>query len=173
MTTPLMYTPQQTAALREQMLKERVEPTVRKHLQRHPQLRSAMFLVAQYWDDEADDAVHHRLIFSELETPDLQAASTAAATAEWDAVNLPSSSDEELQVSMDLAYIQGWPDNHEAIPLFAAFTREDCHQDMSLVDAYTPYAHFQRTPQGLVTQVVGVMLRPWLDGIRPEWMPQD
>ncbi|NOK03325.1 hypothetical protein [Myxococcus sp. CA018] len=30
-----------------------------------------------------------------------------------------------------------------------------------------PYALFRRTPQGLTTEVVGKMLRPWLDGSVP------
>lgn len=160
------YTPQQTALGREQMLKEHVEPKVRKYFQRYPTLRSATLLVAQFWNDEADDAVHDRLIFSELETPDLRAASDFD---DWDIVNLPDAPDEDFLRAVQFQYIEQWHSNNDAIPLFAAFTREGCDQGMDLDKSFTPYAHFRRSGAELLTEVVGVMLRPWLDGVRPSY----
>ncbi|MDC0712576.1 hypothetical protein POL68_29200 [Stigmatella sp. ncwal1] len=160
------YTPEETAALREQVLKQRVEPLVQQWFDKTPPLRSATLMLAQFWDDEADDAVHARLVLSERDTPDVEAASRADGA---DPVNLPHAIDEDTWYALFDAYVHHWPSNGDAIPLFAAFTREGCHQDMTLAEAYTPYAHFRRTPQGFTTEVVGTMLRPWLEGVRPSW----
>ncbi|MBU8894050.1 hypothetical protein KRR26_00465 [Corallococcus sp. M34] len=162
----LKYSPAKAAALREHLLKAQVEPVVLDHFQRHPHLRSAALLVAQYWNDEADDAVHHRLLFSELETPDTDAA---FRDQENDGVNFATPPGEERWEAEAQRYVFSWPDNREAIPLFAAFTREDCHQDMTPLESFTPYAIFRRTGTGLAIEVVGQMLRPWLDGVRPSW----
>ncbi|AGC43840.1 hypothetical protein MYSTI_02524 [Myxococcus stipitatus DSM 14675] len=163
------YTPAETAALREQFLQKMIEPVVRRCFQRHPSLRSALFLVAQYWNDEADDAVHHELIFSQRETPDVEAASNAAREGEDDTVNLAAPMAAPFWDPLTTPYVDAWPDNHEAIPVFAAFTREDCHQEMSILEAYAPYALFRRAGEDLSVEVVGQMLRPWLDGVRATW----
>ncbi|MBJ6764444.1 hypothetical protein JGU66_27045 [Myxococcaceae bacterium JPH2] len=165
MTTP-KYSPAETAVLREQRLKAKVEPLVLDHFQKHPRLRSATLLVAQYWNDEADDAVHHRLLFSERETPDTEAA---FRDEENDGTNFATPPGEERWEAEAQRHVFCWPDNHEAIPLFAPFTREDCEQDMKPHESFTPYAIFRRTDTGLAIELVGQMLRPWLDGIRPSW----
>ncbi len=36
------------------------------------------------------------------------------------------------------------------------------------MEAYSPYAIFRRQGDDLEIEVVGKMLRPWLDGIKPE-----
>lgn len=165
------YTPSQTAALREELLRAKAEPLVLRTFDRHPRLQSAMMLVAQFWNDEADDAVHYEFIYSERETPDVGAASQAedAEDETWDDVNFPSPMDEEAWYELRRANLYDGDSNGDAICLFAAFTRENCHQNMALAEAYEPYAIFRRTPQGLTTEVVGKMLRPWLDGVRPTW----
>ncbi|VEP16960.1 conserved hypothetical protein [Hyella patelloides LEGE 07179] len=54
------------------------------------------------------------------------------------------------------------------IPAFAAFCKEGSHQCMSTSEAYTPYAILTRTDNSIAVEIVGKMLRPWLDGVRPE-----
>ncbi|WP_338867780.1 hypothetical protein [Myxococcus stipitatus] len=147
-------------------MKEHVEPTVRRCFQRYPRLRSMTLLLAQYWNDEADDAVHYRFVFSELETPDVEASSRAG---EEDAVNFATPPGDSFWNDYNHRYIGNWPDNHDAIPAFAAFTREDCHQEMTLGEAYEPYVIFRRTGQDFSMEKVGQMLRPWLDGVKASW----
>lgn len=160
------YTPSQTAALREAMLRDHVEPLIQSMFDRHTRLQSAMLLVAQYWNDEAEDAVHYELIYSERETPDVEAATDLDRQ---DDVNFAIPPSEATWDELRDAFIDGWHENTDAIPLFAAFTREAGDQERDVTENYEPYALFRRTPQGLTTEVVGKMLRPWLDGVRPTW----
>jgi hypothetical protein len=45
---------------------------------------------------------------------------------------------------------------------------EDCHQEMEEGEAYTPYAIMRRQNGDVAVEVVGVMTRPWLDGVVAE-----
>jgi hypothetical protein len=202
--TAKKYTPAETARLRDRVLREDIAPVIRSAFHAHPALRSATLLVAQYWCDEADDAVHCDLIFSELDTPDTEAAyrarrrrdgdeDTSPATgwrrwfswlglrsdtatsmdgspmgaAPFDVVNLPSESDDTLSDELEQKYTWQlpWDSNDESISLFAAFCLEGCHQEMRAGEAYTPYAIFRRKDDEVDIEVVGVMTRPWLDGV--------
>ena len=40
---------------------------------------------------------------------------------------------------------------------------------MESLEAYSPYALFSRVGAEIKMQVVGVMIRPWLNGVIPEW----
>lgn len=70
--------------------------------------------------------------------------------------------------SAALLVAQYWNDNGEVIPAFAAFCREGAHQEMSIAEAYAPYAILRRCGDDIAIEIVGQMLRPWLDGIHPE-----
>ena len=161
------FTPEEATQRRAAYLEEHVTPHVRRVFERHPDLRSALLLVAQYWNDEAEDAVHSELVFSVLDSPDVEAASeNLYDDVKPDRINLPPGlSHSALQDSEVWLH---WDDNGEAIPLFAAFTKEGCDQEMSLGEAYSPYALFRRTAAGIDVAIVGTMLRPWLDGVWPE-----
>jgi hypothetical protein len=130
-----------------------------------PALRSALMLVAQYWCDEADDAVHYEMIYSRLDRPDLAAGFASLDSEEPDQANLDGGRQFEVHTgSMD------WDDNGEAIPLFAAFCLEDCDQEMAASEVYRPCILFRRQPDGSATaEMVGEMIRPWLDGVEPQW----
>lgn len=52
-----LYTKIQTEQLREKLIKNVIMPLVEANFNKNPQLNSATMLVAQYWDDEASDAV--------------------------------------------------------------------------------------------------------------------
>jgi len=156
--------PERANELRRTFLERDVRPAVEKTFARHPELRSASFMLAQYWDDEADDAVHFALIFSILTQPDIAAASEGYW--EEDLVNLPRGvSHDGLDRETELRRV--WPDNGDAIPAFAAFCEEGSDQEMTIYEAYVPYALFERHGEEVEVRFVGTMLRPWLDGVPP------
>ena len=80
-----LYSKEEAAELREAIVKNYVKPIVKKALKKYHQLNSAVLLVAQYWNDEANDAVHNRLFFSVLRTPDIDAVFRSYE----DSINLP------------------------------------------------------------------------------------
>lgn len=175
-----LYTKTQAEQLREKLIKNAIMPLVEANFNKNPQLNSATMLVAQYWDDEASDAVHQRLIYSVLDTPNIEAASIAQKDCTEDVINLLNLSSEYGELEDEVCFIDvteiededeadsyWWPDNFHAIPAFAAFCKEDCHQGMDTFEAYTPYAIFRRRDDDIEIEVVGEMLRPWLDGIKP------
>ena len=212
--TKKKYTSTEVARLREQMIQDQVLPIITRAFDSFPSLKSATLLVAQFWCDEAIDAVHCDLIFSELNTPDLGAAYLArrrryesfggqpiieaqraavqqvgwrkwlpwfgaaksatmssvlpsATSPKGDIVNLPSGIDDE-KLEDEFVDELPWDSNGEPISLFAAFCLEGCHQEMEEDEVYTPYAIFRRENGNVSTTVVGVMTRPWLDGVKPE-----
>ena len=170
-----IYSGQEAANLREEIVENYVNLVVKMAFDKYPQLNSAMLLVAQYWDDEADDAVHEILFFSVLGTIDIETVWKNECKA--DPVNLPGlprqleilfSVREEFYKEESLWQEHYWDDNGKAIPAFAAFCKEGCHQLMSFSEAYTPYAILRRKGEEIEVEVIGKMLRPWLDGIKPE-----
>ena len=40
---------------------------------------------------------------------------------------------------------------------------------MSISEAYSPYAILRRQGEEIEIEVIGEMVRPWLDGIKHEW----
>lgn len=59
-------------------------------------------------------------------------------------------------------------DDDEAISLFAAFCPESADQDMPIGQAFAPYCIIRRAANGVDIEIVGQMLRPWLDGVAPQ-----
>ena len=203
------YTSAEASRLRDLMVREQIVPVVRRAFEAHPALRSATLLVAQYFCDEANDAVHCDVVYSELDTPDTAAAFLArrrryedpkpqrsaggrSGLARWlpwlrqpepavtavqdaprtaaskgDPTNLPSGLDDE-GLEQEFTWKLDWDSNGEPISLFAAFCREDCHQEMEVGEAYSPYAIFRRRNGDVAVEIVGVVIRPWLDGVEPE-----
>lgn len=171
-----LYTKKQAEQLRQKIIETAVVPTVKANFSTYPQLKSATLFVAQYWNDEANDAVHCRMVYSVLHTPDLEAATKAQGEYALDIVNLPELSDEDGELRNQIFYppskdgekVYCWLENGDAIPAFAAFCEEDCHQDMIGIEAYSPYAIFRcLNNDDIEIEVIGVQVRPWLDGINP------
>lgn len=161
------------AALDEKRLryiKSTVMRGVRNVFFDHPEIHSATLLVSQYWDDEAADAVHATVVFSVLDTPNLDAHFDAQIwdeeSNEWgtDTVNLAG-------LELDFwSYWEGlhWDDNNEAIPLFAAFCVPGS-QDRSSLENCRPFCVFRRDGDDEISiEVVGTRYRPWLDDVAPE-----
>jgi hypothetical protein len=163
MSETYRYTPQESAAGRERIVKI-LRASVEREFARTPRWKSAFMMVAQYWNDNADDAVHCAFVFSDQAVPKPEDAEYGSDTEEPYA-------NVEMRIS-NLVHEPGggWDENGEAISLFAAFAKDGCHQEMSLHEAYVPYALFTRAPGGGAdVQVVGKKIRPWLDGVRPSW----
>lgn len=170
-----LYTKKQAAQLRQKLIDSYIVPIVKANFKKYFQLKSAAILVAQYWNDEASDAVHYQLIYSVLDTPDFEAVAKAQTDWNEDTVNLPGISDrggdlidKVYSPAFDTTEPYLWSDNGNAIPAFAAFCKEGCDQNMEISEAYTLYAVLRRLGDGIEVEIVGEMLRPWLDGIKPD-----
>jgi hypothetical protein len=176
METQQIYTKEESADLRSKIINAEIVPTIKVVFDKYPQLQSAMLLVAQYWDDGASDAVHNTMIYSVLPTPLWDKELLKTDYDNDSPVNLPGlpNLDEiDAYVWEYFAKLEGegkeyfWENNENAVPLFAAYCQEGCHQEMDYLEAYTPYAVFRRKEEEIEIEVVGNMLRPWLDGLRP------
>jgi hypothetical protein len=168
-----IYTKEESADLRVKIINAEILPTIKVVFDKYPQLQSAMLLVAQYWNDEANDAVHYTMVFSVLPTPAWGREFLETDYDDDDPVNLPGlPSLYEINDSLweySDKFESGeycWENNGNAVPTFAAYCKEGCHQDMDYLEAYTPYAVFRRKEEEIDIEVVGNMLRPWLDGVR-------
>lgn len=144
------------------ILLERCEEVAGRAFKKHRELKSIALLVAQYWDDEADDAVHGRFVCSELETPDIEAAlkeddeDADYDDYDMDHVNLYSfTRHDRPRVSAP------WNSNAAGIPAFAAYCTEGGDQNSPPLDNYTLYALFFRDGR---VKTVGSKVRPHLDG---------
>lgn len=153
---------------RREYIRTHLLPVVARYFKTYPLLRSAMLCVAQYWNDEAGDAVHGELILSELLEPTIEAV--PAYGTEPDA-NTPNTRIERRYGRSGSAIAlweieAGWEDNDGAIPLWAAYAPEGGNQDFEyLSDVYAPAVLFYRHGGYDLLPI----RRPHLDGIRTEW----
>lgn len=199
-TSDKLFTAEETALLRRKYVEKKLIPALQKLFDAFTELRSAALFVAQYWDDEAHDAVYDLWVFSVLETPNFDYPFSDETIEESelngtddeeddfpiyskidndepDPVNLPG-----LGTHNKLTWL--WMEDHDkypnfewislnhnimAIPLFAAFCKEGADQGLSSRENYSLFALFRRKPSGIEMEYRGEMLRPWLDGMRPEY----
>ena len=113
---------------------------------------SITLCVAQYWDDQANDAVHNLIVGS------------------MDAVGWPHRCDyDRPPVRHDacsncgtLPDLPGWHDDDRSIAAFAPWCREGANQDMEPSEAYLPVAIARLHEGSLVIDWVGEPHRPWL-----------
>jgi uncharacterized protein (TIGR02996 family) len=161
--------PGEVEMARRQYLREHLLSFVSEHFNKYERLRSAMLCVAQYWADEADDAVHGTLIVSELFEPTLEGVRWNEDESSKDP-NLPNTYIKQKYGDGSSSAIGlwdiRWGDNSEAIPLWAAFAPEEGSQEYQyLSEVYAPAVMFYRNGGYEFLP----MCRPHLDGIRPEW----
>jgi hypothetical protein len=126
-----------------------------------------MLCVAQYWSDEADDAVHGMLIVSELFEPTLEGVAGLGLDPNVPNTRIPQryAKESSSEISLWEAEVD-WDDNSGAIPLWAAFAPEGGTQEYeSYIGVYAPAVMFYR--HGGYEFLP--MCRPHLDGVRPEW----
>ena len=163
------FTPGQADAARRRFLREYLWPCVLKYFRKYDRLQSAMLCVAQYWADEADDAVHDTLIVSELPEPTLVGARTGYEEESVSDPNVPNTRIGREYggwgSAVDTPGVP-WDDNSGAIPLWAAFASEGGSQEYGdLAESYSPAVMFHRHGGHEILP----MPRPHLDGILPEW----
>jgi hypothetical protein len=116
---------------------------------------SVMMLVAQYWADEADDAVHTNFILSQRETP------VWPHLCDYDGE--PDGRD-LCGYCGDSRVSDGLDDNETAVFAFAAFCHEGGSQESGVEENYLPFAVARRAKNGGVElEVIGELQRPWLD----------
>ena len=153
---------------RRQYIRERLLPVVSKYFEKYKRLQSAMLCVAQYWADEADDAVHGQVIVSELFEPTLDGVSyDSGRDKNIPNTNIKSQYSEKPSSAVSLweanAY---WDDNNGAIPLWAAYAPEEGSQEYEYIkDVYRPAVMFYR--HGGYEFLP--MARPHLNGIQSQW----
>jgi hypothetical protein len=157
---------------RRQYLRTHLLPVVSQYFKAYERLQSAMLCVAQYWADEADDAVHGTLIVSELFEPTLERVRYYGDAEGSVDPNLPNTRIKKeygnASSSAVSLYEAGadWEDNSGAIPLWAAFAPEAGNQEYDYVsEVYSPAVMFYRHGGYEILP----MCRPHLDGVRPEW----
>lgn len=167
--------PGEAEMTRRQHVRTQLLPVVLQYFATYERLQSAMLCVAQYWADEADDAVHGQLIVSELLEPTLEGVTWDGDESHRDP-NLPTTHIKhrysEGSSSAVGLYETGarWDDNSGAIPLWAAFAPEEGSQEYEhLSEVYAPAVMFYR--HGGYEFLP--MCRPHLDGVRPEWGWED
>ena len=143
-----------SAELREHFLRWSFCPLAAQLFRQSADIQSVTLAVAQYWDDEAHDAVHTEILPATGRDPG------------W-----PIASEVRAMLAAHLAlhgrsYSAHYGDNYDLIVAFAAYCRPSCHQEMSIEEAYTPYAIARRAADadGIVLEVVGRRQQPgWED----------
>jgi uncharacterized protein (TIGR02996 family) len=164
-----LMSPGDTDVARRRWVRSQLLPLVSEYFRTYGLLQSAMLCVAQYWADEASDAVHGRLIVSELFEPTMEGIRDRTKPDP----NLPNTKIKSDNAAGSVIYFRnttGWDDNYGAIPLWAAFAPENGNQEYdSLGDVYRPAVMFYRHGGHEILP----MGRPHLDGIRPEWRGEE
>lgn len=166
-----MTTPRPTSArLRETILDTHFLPIAKHVFAKEPRANSLIFAVAQFWADEADDAVHSEIVISSAVNPTWPEcyshehnAFASEGEDSYDALEgqwqiLSAATD---QLPADRRFTDS---NGEMIPAFAAFTKEECTQEDDPAEAFLPYAIARRSGGDVAIEIVGKMLRPeWED----------
>lgn len=129
-----------------------------------PEVRSVMMSVAQYWSDEADDAVHAFAVASERSTPLWPHVCSESSWGD----DPPESIAGEIceSCASDLGYFP-CDDNGSSIPVFEPYCHEDGSQEESMADNYTPFAVARRTDDGVAIDFVGTLHRPEYQMLEP------
>lgn len=132
-------------------LRDELKPWLTKHFKQHGDDQSVLLAVAQYWADEADDAVHLTALASKHRVPDFFAN-------EWNEEG--STSDTR---GIDWSNRPRWDDNGRSIRAFQAYCGELGSQELPSSDQAEPFLIAHRGEQGPQVTWLGRMQRPWLD----------
>ena len=124
----------------------------------HPQYNSLMLGVAQYWADEADDAVHYELCASERALPLWPHVCDQTAWDEDGYENVPGEACSNC--GDNFGYMGMWDDNGAAIGAFEAYCHEGGSQDEAPANNYLPYAVARRAGDDVAIEIIGRLQRP-------------
>ena len=131
-----------------------------KFFAQHPDYKSVMLGVAQYWADEAEDAVHCELVASMRSLPLWPHRCDQSAYDADDYLNVPG---ELCWNCGEIAYLGGWDSNGGAIGAFQAFCHEAGSQEETSANNYLPYAVARKVGERVEVEVIGRVERPWDD----------
>lgn len=157
-----------SAELRAFYLRWVFQPLAAELLRAHADVQSVTLACAQYYNDEARDAVH----LAVLPSTDRAATWPEPVGGGW------GRHERVLRAQRALTgrrYGGFYGDNYDFIVAFAAYCRPGAHQELRMVEAYLPYAVARRAPEGLTLEVVGQVQQPeWEDRFaRPSRTPED
>ncbi len=149
--------------MRLRWVRDEFEPWLRRYFAASPARQSLLLAVAQFWSDEADDAVHETMLVSNKPIPDWPGRDPYR-DEEGDPPRLPDD-DEFISVwrlRESLGHLD-WDDNSGAIRPFQALCGELGSQEMPPADQDYPIILAQRDGDGVKVTLVGEVVRPWLD----------
>ncbi|HET9993120.1 MAG TPA: hypothetical protein VFQ65_31510 [Kofleriaceae bacterium] len=141
---------------------EHFRATAREIFAKKAELRSVVLSVSQYWDDEADDAVHEWIVASERELPLWPHLCDRGFRGGEDPVeNVPG----ELctrcaDVLDDRGWLEWWHDNGEAIAAFEAFCHEAGSQNDPASYNALPAAIARKRGGDVEVMLLGPVQRP-------------
>jgi hypothetical protein len=176
-----------SAELREMFIDWWFRPVSRVLFADHPDVESVVLGFAQYWNDEANDAVHALVRTSAVRDPiwedvavsryeppefpewdqdaepfDAWMAREEAAESAWYEQQAREEARIEAAGNEVTAGRSTYFDNGSFIAAFASYCVEGANQGQAVREAYRPYAIARRAPDGEVgIEVVGVVHQPW------------
>ncbi len=122
---------------------------------KHPQYRSMLFAVSQYWADEADDAVHYDIVVSERELP----LWPHRCQGEGDSEDVPGEGC--WNCASDIEFDGWWDDNGSSIAAFAGYCHELGSQEEPPSYNALPWAVARKTDDGVLeVEIVAWTQRP-------------
>lgn len=128
-----------------------------KFFAKHPSYQSMLLGVAQYWADEADDAVHYDLVASERPLPLWPHYCEETAWDQDDFENVPG---EVCWNCGELGYLGAWDDNGSSITAFESFCHEVGSQEEPSAHNYLPFAVARKVGERIEVEVIGKLQRP-------------
>lgn len=148
-------------ALRQQLLArvEAVLPQLFAMKLGKRRVKTVAFFVSQYWNDEADDAVHAELRYAFDVVTDPAALTRPEPYDDREHDDRMSFDDEFVDL------MPNFDSNGEMIHAFASYACESSQDDLE----YAPYCVWHQQPDGsFASTVIGTMLRPdWEDAVAP------
>ena len=178
---PHWLTPEECESGRRESMDEMIVPIVQREFVARPSLHSAAVMVAQYWNDNADDEVHVSIVWSRFETPRFgqwNAGDEFGGEERSSVAHSDADVTDGGYVDFELAYgyldepggrdplIKRFEPFGAHISLLAAYCPEAADQDGERVDNYAQYAVVRRSSDSeLDVEIVGEQPRPWLDGV--------
>lgn len=158
--------------LRRWSLAHEVRPLIERIFSERPEVNSVLMAVAQYWADEADDAVHGHLVMSARQTPRWpHRCGDGPHAGDGDLCSYCCARD----FDDPRARWVSWDENGLAIRCWQAFCHEGATQEEDPNFTSVPVVLARRGMDGAVLDLVGRTIRPWLDlpttGL-PTWFQQ-
>ena len=154
-----------SAELRDRYLKRHLEPLAHQAFTTDPEVRCIILAVAQFYQGGAEHAVHIELVPCADDVPEwptcLADERFFTSHEEGDeAYVYPSERTDQLVINNQLPDLNK---NGEAIVAFGAYCKPGCHQDMTVAEAFLPYAVARPSEDGssVNVEIVGRVYQPY------------